>query len=107
MDVVVLQHWHALNQRMSREQSNVMRRDACRMKLCGQDAAEAMETNAFGKAKIFEVINELVQKTVAIPAIASTTSLVLAGTQVREMLSGMRFASLSPPVRNTCKLNRH
>ncbi len=54
MNVVVLQHWHALNKRMSREQHDVPSCDACRMKLCGQDAAEAMETNAFGKAKIFE-----------------------------------------------------
>lgn len=88
MDVVVLQHWHALNQRMSREQSNVMRRDACRMKLCGQGVSEAMEADAFGEAKIFEVVAELVQKPLAIPAVARAAFLVLASRQVREQ-SGM------------------
>lgn len=73
---------------MTREQRDVLRRDACRMKLCGQGVAEAMETDALGKAKIFEVVAELVQKSLAIPAIARTALLVLAGRQMREQ-SGM------------------
>lgn len=78
------------------------------MKRRGQGVAEAMEADAFGEAKIFEVVAELVQKPLAIPAVARAAFLLLASRQVREqMLSGMRFASLSPPVRNTYELNRY
>lgn len=64
-----MKHWHALADRVARDQSNVFVRHVLMVEFGGDSVAEGMETDASREARVLHVTAELAKRCQAVASI--------------------------------------